>query len=404
MSRLQLTREINVPRVESFLDTIADQPDQDIEIYDQISGASFGGEVALMQLFFTWARRNPEGKLWIKIESGDIELDRFVEKLSMRAFGFVAMLIANDVRSNDDQSCRRLAYKSCESWVDRMATSVDEVNEDVGEQSSDKVQNALDRSVRGHRTFLPCVDHSTKAKITPFYHANGSFRERSEFRRFAELLISRRSETFVEGNSEVVQGLGSVLYELMHNTHDWARTEVNGTELRKSIRGILFTRQYLPETSIRKAAGENTALEDYMRTIAGRRPSQPIHLAELSVFDSGPGLAARWLGQSEDVVDPTVDQEHDACVACLGVHRTTSTEAYRGVGLFDVMNTLESLSALVRVRTGRIAMLRDFTRSPLTEAEREFGPSLPLSPEHEGRPDGLALVAGTAFTVLFPLK
>lgn len=404
MSRLQLTREINVERVEAFLDTLTHDPNQDIEAHDMISSAFFGGEVALMQLFFTWAKNNPSGKLWLKKSSEDGEFDRFIEKLSLRAFGFVAMLMAGDVRSSDDQSCRPTAYKWCESWVDRMTTSTNELTSNQEERADENLEIALDRSVRGHRTFLPCVDRSTKAKIVPFYHANGRFKERSEFQRFAELLIERRAEQFVKANTDVIRGLGAILYELMHNTHDWARTEVDGTELRKSIRGILFTRQYLPEASIGKAAGGATAIENYMKAVAGNRPGQPIHLAELSVFDSGPGLAKRWLSQSEESEEPTVEQEHNACVACLGVHRTTSSEAYRGVGLFDVMNTLERMSAFVRVRTGRVAMLRDFIDCPISKAESETGLLLPLSPEHENRPAGLADVVGTVFTILFPLK
>jgi hypothetical protein len=399
MERLQLTREINISRVEQYLDSLSEEPARDIATHEQIEGASFGGEAALIQLLFTWAKQHPRGRLWLKFAGSDEDLARSIDKYSNRAFGFVAMLMASEILTVDGQDCRKLAYKSCESRVDQLVASVE--NSSSGDQNMEAV---LSSAVFGHRTFLPCVDHSSKSNISPFYHPNGSFRQRSEFRRFANVLIERRTHHFVEENAETLSGLGSILYELMHNTNDWATTEADGTTLRKSIRGILFTHLYLPKSSIQKAAGNHAELSEYMHSVESRNPNETIHLAELSVFDAGPGLAGRWLALNENNDTDVVTSEHEACVNCLGVHRTTSSDSYRGVGLFDVMQTLNRLSAMVRVRTGRIAMFRNFIANPLANSEIEAGPSLPLSKEHHGRPEGLSQVAGTTFTIMFPLK
>lgn len=403
MPRLQLTREMNIPRVEEYLDSLFAEPLRDIATHEQIEGASFGGEAALIQLLFTWAKHHPTGKLWLKTSATDADLAHFIDKYSKRAFGFVAMLMASNVLTADGRDCRPLAYKACESLVDQLVDPVENSAKD-GVETDGAAEDAVSKAVYGHRTFLPCVDHSSKASIAPFYHPNGQFRQRSEFGRFAEVLIGRRTSRFVDDNSEVILGLGAILYELMHNTNDWARTEVDETPLRKSIRGILFTRLFLAKASIPRAAGDNEAIARYMHELESRNSGKPIHLAELSVFDAGPGLGARWLVQKEAGSPPTIASEHRACVNCLGVHRTTSPDAYRGVGLFDVMQTLDKLSAMVRVRTGRIAMFRDFTVNPLSDSERDLGPDLPLSSEHESRPDGLSPIAGTTFTILFPLK
>ncbi|WP_146600673.1 hypothetical protein [Novipirellula aureliae] len=405
MSRIQLTQQINVSRVEDYLDLISEQPEQDVETYGKIKGAVLGGEAALIQFLMTWSERHPAGRLLLRGIGKDSDLAHEIEQFSKRAYGFVAMLMAGDVLTAENQSCRKQAYQACQAWVDRVTASPSLGITDEN-QISDKgsLEKAIANAVYGHRTFLPCVDHSTKGLITPFYHANGAFRERSEFRRFAELLIGRRSEQFVEENQSELDGLGAILFELMHNTHDWARSDVDEVPLRKSIRGILFTRLYLPIASIHRAAGTNTKIADYMLSVGERRPDQYVHLAELSVIDAGPGLAARWMSRQEGESKKTIEDEHAACISCLGLHCTSSSESYRGVGLFDVMNTLDNLSALVRVRTGRVAMLRDFIASPLGEKERSDGPRLPLSPEHRLRPVGMAPTAGTVFTILFPLK
>lgn len=403
--KIRLTQQINVSKVEEYLDEIEEQPEQDIEIHEKIKGAVLGGEAALIQFLITWAEQHPGGRLLLRGIEKDSESARDIEQFSKRAYGFVAMLMAGDVLTSESQSCRKLAYQACQSWVDRVTASprLGVVDEDATSDSG-SFEQSIANAVYGHRTFLPCVDHSTKGLITPFYHANGSFRERSEFRRFAELLIGRRSEQFVEENQSELAGLGAILFELMHNTHDWARTDVDEVPLRKSIRGILFTRLYLPISSVHRAAGTNTTIADYMLSVGKRRPDQYVHLAELSVIDAGPGLAARWMSREGSEADITIEDEYAACISCLGLHCTSSSESYRGVGLFDVMNTLNDLSALVRVRTGRVAMLRDFIASPLSENELSDGPSLPLSREHRPRPSGMAPAAGTVFTILFPLK
>lgn len=165
-------------------------------------------------------------------------------------------------------------------------------------------------------------------------------------------MVGRRTNRFAADNFELFSEVGAILYELMHNTNDWARTDVDETALRKSIRGILFTRFILSEASIRKSAGSSLEIAGYMHEVEKRNPGQTIHLAELSVFDAGPGLRARWLVQNEGASEPTIGEEHEACVNCLGVHRTTSPDTYRGVGLYDVKQTSNRLSAVVRVRTG----------------------------------------------------
>lgn len=390
MASLKLTREINVSRIEALLDKISDHPNQDIQIYESLNGASVGGEAALLQLLISWASRSPRNRLLLQLNSQDNDFVHQIEKLSRRAFGFVAMLMANDVLTADQVSCRMEGFRACGERVERI-------------QKSPNLEESLENSLYGHRTFLPCVDHSTKSKISPFYYSNGQFRERIEFRLLVELLLQRRGAgDFVQNNQEIVDGLGSILFELVHNTHDWARTDLDQCPLRKSIRGILFTKFSLPTSGIPRAAGTNKGIAAYMTTLSNRNSSDRIRFVEMSVFDSGPGLAARWL--AEPVSDAlAISKEHEACIACFGKHTTTSHESYRGLGLYDVMQTLNQLSGFLRIRTGRIAMMRDFISFPLNESERKSGPILPLAPEHEGRSNGLADTVGTIITMLFPI-
>ncbi len=390
MASLKLTRKINISRVESLLEQVHALPSQDLEIYDNLQGASIGGEAALLQLLFCWASLNPNGQLNLKFSSQDEDFAHQLDKLSHRAFGFVGLLMAHDVLSSDGISCREAGYQACNARVSEILSSTD-------------IEESLEKAVYGHRTFLPCVDHSSKSKITPFYYSNGKFRDRIDFRTLTEQLLERRSDSFAKSNKEILEGLGSVIFELMHNTHDWARTDLENCPLKKSIRGVLFTRFTFPVSGISNAAGDNLAITQYMQSLAARSQDSNLRFVEISVFDCGPGLAARWLSRpiSKDV---TLSEEYEACLACLGKHTSTSDESYRGLGLYDVMQTLNQLSAYIRIRSGRVAMERDFISLPTSDSEKAEGPKLPLALEHVERIKGLAMASGTLITILFPIR
>jgi hypothetical protein len=127
-----------------------------------------------------------------------------------------------------------------------------------------------------------------------------------------------------------------------------------------------------------------------------------VRFLELSVFDSGPGLASRWLSKplTDDV---TAVDELAACFSCLRKHKTTSGASNRGLGLYDVMRTLDELHAFTRLRTGRLALFRNFVASPLQADEQSNGPTLFDWHSASTVPTKLPQSTGTLFTMVIPL-
>lgn len=384
----KLKTETTIPVVENYLEQIAASPQQNVLLPTQhIKAAGMGGESALIQFLLTWARNNPNGEVVTPLQLGDAETEAHsLKHLASRPYSFVAMLAARDVLAADGTtSIRTKTNHACSLRVDEMA-------------------KGLQKAVFGRRTFLACVDHSTKAYIPAFYFSDGTLRNRSEFSGLAEDLLMSRAAAFTRQRIRPAtrQGLGLILYELLKNTHDWGRTGVDNVPLRPSIRGVLFTRLNVNLEGALASAGGNPSLESYVNSLGHRSRDEYVRFLELSVFDSGPGLASRWLKKSI-TDDITTEEELAACFACLRKHRTTSGASNRGLGLYDVMRTLDELHGFMRLRTGHLALFRDFVSSPLQAEEQSDGPSLFDWVSTSQVPTRLAPSTGTLFTMMIPL-
>ena len=159
-----LKSETTISVVESYLEWMAAASPCDLQLpSEHIKSAGFGGESALIQFVLTWARQNPTGLVHTPMRLGDTKSDEHALKhLSNRAYSFVALLAAHDVLAADGRtSIRTLTNHACSLRVDAMA-------------------KGLRQAAFGHRTFLACVDHSTKAFIPAFYFSDsalGGFRK-----------------------------------------------------------------------------------------------------------------------------------------------------------------------------------------------------------------------------------
>lgn len=390
MSTLEISAVTKVADVEQGIRALGIVAQPELRLPDRIKRSAFGGEAALIQYIVTWARRFESSRLLTDIPassaaSGRSDPPAEAKRLCRWPYGFAAALMAADVIASDGKtSVRRVTDAECGRAVDGMSRGLREAS-------------------YGHRTFLACVEPSTKANLPAFYWPDGTVRNRSEFRSLVYRLLDCKAPQFVgqQFDSAIVEGLGNILYELFKNTHDWSRTDLTGAPFRRSLRGLLMTRFNMPLAAARRAAAQGWALERYVLGLRRSDDSTLVRILELSVFDCGPGLACRWLGSPLSTV--TIEQEYEACVACLRKHRSSSTSAHRGLGLYDVMKTMSPLRAFVRIRTGRLTLYRDFIQNPLGADEEAAGAGLfDWSRGREGISE-FAPAEGLLYTILIPL-
>jgi hypothetical protein len=209
--------------------------------------------------------------------------------------------------------------------------------------------------------------------------------------------------------------LTTIFGELFKNTHQHARHWWDYTEIDSSVRG-LFARYYQASELTGRTQSEDTPLEIYFRNILSRRshgrhravaPPEVGGCFELSVFDSGPGLAQKWLGR--DCSREPVEAEYEAVLECFEKGRSSLPNIGRGFGLSKVLETVRALRGLIRVRTNRVHLYRQYETPP--DLGMRNLPSGKPSPREtlldwrrglSERPSAFCPIRGTVISILIP--
>jgi hypothetical protein len=370
----------------------------------------FGGEAALIQLLITWGKSRPDATLVTHVSDAEdpaIQLEHMVA----RAFGLVAVWMARDVTDRaGTRALKVAANRASETEIDLMwfGRRRHESHQPSLWGGTDDIERPEIASV-GDRVFLASIDHHPRWRIPPCYFPSGEVRHRDDFVALADSMAKKA--TSGRGGSPVtsdVRGpLGAILHELFKNTHAWARTDEYNVPLLRSVRGLLAQGHSWAEHEAMEVACGSPALAAYLSAPGIRTPEGRWRFLELSMFDSGPGLARRWLSGHIDgaanPANPTPEEEYRACVECFMRWNSSTGAGHKGVGLHEVMLTLSRLNAFFRVRTGRLSLYRDLVARPYAGSSGEDC-SLTDWTSMSDSLTALGATEGVLYTMLIPIK
>ncbi|MCZ8074772.1 MAG: hypothetical protein O9341_11645, partial [Paucibacter sp.] len=227
--------------------------------------------------------------------------------------------------------------------------------------------------------YLLCADSyppevGLPRKLYPNRQETATLLNYEGFDQLLQLLTSTVSPSlgpaWLKGKPWLREALSTIVLETFKNTHDHARREVDHSNVRDSVRG-LYARYYGMDELVKFAKIGDPDLHSpalrYARNFIAReeRPGVRIEstptvsgLLELSVLDSGPGMAAKFLGK--DVGDVPVRDQLSAVMACFEKGRTTTGTKGRGFGLAKVLLNLKVLHGFMSVRTNSVHIFRQF--------------------------------------------
>lgn len=237
------------------------------------------------------------------------------------------------------------------------------------------------------RAVLLCVDSMpADTGLPPQLYPDRNNQKVADRDRFSivtdRLILTVTQETNIQGAiTQHRDRLTTILHELFKNTHDHARTKIDRTPLELSVRG-LYSRFYPAaelKTDLFEAANPETnktgvvlnQVEQYasfflasgrerQEGLRQKSPSNFLGLLEFSVFDSGPGFAATYLKEKFD--SASVQEQFEAVLGCFRTGKSSTSDESRGYGLWKVLRDLRAMKGLIRVRTNRINVYRDFAR------------------------------------------
>lgn len=174
--------------------------------------------------------------------------------------------------------------------------------------------------------------------------------------------------------TEKNSNLAVILYELFNNTHVHARRNVDGSLLDSSIRGI-YSRFYPAESLksyfdsqknghlnfienctnqfINNSFFDMKKQESRQRDISG--------FIEFTVFDSGPGLVAKMLGDEYENAD--IKKQKESLKNCFEKGKSSLGNNEHGYGLWKVLEQVKQLRGLIRIRANKIHAVTEFMTS-----------------------------------------
>lgn len=390
-SALVINRTSSIAAVEDFLEQLVDAPsDRDLLLPNALRARQLGGTSAMLQLIATWHRRCPGGRIRTHVSAGGPHEDRraTVERFIKADHGFFGWALTRG----------QLLNRTGDEDLDDIAAPLGSARL--------ATMDAVASAKRGQKVLLTAVGDGPHAEPRVFYKPRDGgepeVRESAGFRNLARELrdaITLGREARLARTERHNVGLARLLRELFRNTHDWARRDASGVTYRSGVRGV---RVELHNIDIGQVSTVTT--DPALAEFVARGPSRGrdrLHLVELSVFDCGPGLAAHRL--CEVGADPAdMDAEVAAVRHCLGKHFSSSHEPVRGVGLHRVLGTISELNGLLRIRTGRLHLYRDFSDLPYEPRRNRDEPYL-VDWKSRLAATQAAPVSGTFYTLLFPL-
>ncbi|RSZ38622.1 hypothetical protein EJO66_09540 [Variovorax beijingensis] len=378
--------------LEDFLKKVRQSPGQAMRMPIQLRwGGGLGATAQAIQVIATWACLEDSSRSLRLPESFALQ-KASRERFGSTVTGMAALYFANEIVCESQPFSRFEALEVMVPRIQAMQTG------------------AYRDTLRGHGAALCCFIGAKNEFLAPLYARPraGEVREVTDFRVLLTRVLSQlsiRDDALNEGQLDYLSGL---LYQLFLNADEHGSFDAAGERYEKGLRGIAL--RVLTVTDVKslvEVAGDDAAFKAYLIkqafTTKAKHPDSAIEqtpfasfrLLEISVFDTGPGLGLRWLSEQSgcrDYSEISHEQELSAVQTCFQKHATTKASQFKGQGLSMALQALKRLNAFMTLRTGRLSLYQDFSRSDTTE----FLPKNRFTSLR--RP---AEIAGTSYSICF---
>ncbi|MFP3924466.1 ATP-binding protein [Pseudomonas sp. W5-36] len=352
-------------------------------------GGIFGIEAALAQLIITWAKRGDEKLLHLHCDENDWA--SHVATLGRSSAGLAALVMCSKVATT--------AHAEIEK-SDALLTLLPMIQAmyDGALKETSNVRGARPTVIN-----LFSINNARREYIKPFYaggvepkvHPSDTFEGIID--KASDLMQTRADRRALMKHG--LASLGSVIYELISNADQHATTDLIGTKYKKGLRGLTIKSVKVQRSQLKdKFSGRASIFERFIAN--NMTGGDTLDLLEVSVIDSGPGMARRWLSHKygriiDDLSAITIEEELAATMECFEKHVTSKDDEVSGMGLHRATKAMNDLRAFVRLRTGRLSLQQTFSGKPQTA---KFAPK-------PWKADGtLSAVEGTVFTICIPVN
>ena len=365
---------------------------------------ALGRSIAFAQFVASWAATHTTHSIETKLPNGrSDDLERFVSRIH----GLTAAYYANQIIASDGETnLRAELLKAAKPRISAMS------------------ERRFADAARGPMTEFVFVNGEPNEFHSAVYKNTPTMADLMDPERHGELIVSPLEMNALVYNTLRAQNLpgldfghlaplldnpqlplGHLLHETFRNSAEHAYVDVSSRRIpTKGLRCILIGAHSIQPDALQRrnlVSTDHPHVDAYfkgLRNRAGRLQSNDlfgprppsrnlVHILEISVLDTGPGLAA--------TIRPIVGEHMDdvACVEeCFRDHVSSKAGENSGLGLGRVLTYVDSLVGYLRIRTSTV------------EASFFSSPSrLSKSPPTPSVVGDLPDVIGTALTIAIPL-
>jgi len=305
----------------------------------------------VIQFVATWYRQSKIGKLIFEV-SAEKESLKELYKLDF-FFTIITFCWKGDITNHKNENLKLLLF----------------------ELNTDYFKNMRNQDFPGQKSILSCFDHlsSQKGLLSTFYSdeqfITNEFLFENAINKSLKKVLSLNRELKVNNISRVYDEIVAVIYELMKNTDDWGRTDINNVTYNPNTRGLYLKFHRRKIDFYNKSNEDVEGLSDYFSnsTFVVNNLNEAYFL-EISVFDTGLGFIERNKGLLSEI---SLSQKAEIITKCLIQNFTSSTgrdKLTKGIGLYRIMNILNN-KGLFNVRSENISLFRNLVKNPFYENE-----------------------------------
>ena len=269
------------------------------------------------------------------------------------------------------------------------------------------IQERLNTSIflDNHRLQLFAVDHSIARYAYPlcFYKPAGTpnLRQSGYYSTLLSNFLNEKVKLSTLVDQEI-DSLGELLFELVENTEQHGTADFRNGKFSRSVRGLVIDYKLITkDQSSENIGGVGSIITEYLSEI--REDQKPLHVLEISLFDSGVGIAKTLYNLSDNLsIDPRDEALIVASSFAKGVTSKTNGKGF-GRGLHNVRQILGQRKGFLSIRSGRVSLYRDFNLQPFVESENDKLELFDERTRSSNQFQALHSVEGLACSILVPV-
>lgn len=381
MSPINVSDPRTLSEIESAILEINSKPGAPLQMQTESAGKRRGAlhDVSRLQMLVTWARHAKDQPICFHSAANP---ETALNDLGDYAPGVAAVRLSKGVRVGSLEFSRR----------------------DVLERAADRVKRAdngdYDSLNKGRIVDLICVSGSRIQYLRPLFtsRSSASVKDKYAMARVIRKLVNVVAVGDGEHiEDELVNSCAVFCEELFLNTQEHAASDLKGNPYVEHVEGLIAGWTQVIEAQYQNDFFGHPRLRQFWEhdlIESGKfEPRRSLRCLQLSFFDTGPGLVARFTGRPH--MDMALEEERVALMRCLEKHATSKTAHGTGLGLPSVLEELRRVGGLIRIRSGRHSIFNAFL--PKDD-------SVGLYAFQDWSDQELGCVEGAAISILIPIR